>query len=129
MGKGNRLRTVTIPAAVKVRIDAWTRAAKISEGRIFRPVNKGDRVTGNFMADEKAIWQLVVHYARATSLGKLAPHDLRRSCAKLCRKAGGELEQIQLLLGHASVQTTERYLGTEQNLAAAVKDGLGLEMD
>jgi len=55
-------------------------------------------------------------------------HD-RRTCAKLCRKAGGELEQIQLLLGHASVQTTERYLGTEQNLELAVNDGLGLEMD
>jgi site-specific recombinase XerD len=81
------------------------------------------------ITDEKAIWQLVVHYARATSLGKLAPHDLRRTYAKLCRKAGAELEQIQLLLGHASVQTTERYLGTEQNLSVAVNDGLGLEMD
>jgi len=129
VGKGNRLRTVTIPAAVKVRIDTWTRSAKISEGKVFRPVNKGDRVAGEFIADEKAIWQLVVHYARGTSLAKLAPHDLRRSCAKLCRKAGGELEQIQLLLGHASIQTTERYLGTEQNLSVAVNDGLGLEME
>src|SRR5205823_14717266 len=39
-------------------------------------------------------------------------HDCRRTCAKLCHASGGELEQIQLLLGHASVQTTERYLGT-----------------
>jgi integrase len=39
----------------------------------------------------------------------LAPHDLRRTCARLCHAAGGELEQIQFLLGHASVQTTERY--------------------
>jgi site-specific recombinase XerD len=112
-GKGNRLRTVGVPAAVKVRIEEWTVAAAIYEGKIFRPVNKADRVAGISIADEKAIWQVVVHYAQATSLGKLAPHDLRRTCAKLCRKAGGELEQIQLLLGHASIQTTERYLGTE----------------
>ncbi len=63
-----------------------------------------------------------------TALGKLAPHDLRRTCAKLCRKAGGELEQIQLLLGHASIQTTERYLGTEQAFAHAVNDAIGLDM-
>ena len=69
-----------------------------------------------------------MRYAKATDLGKLAPHDLRRTCAKLCWKAGGELEQIQLLLGHASIQTTERYLGTEQALAHAVNDSIGLEM-
>ena len=68
-----------------------------------------------------------MRYARETELGKLAPYDLRRTCAKLCRKAGGDLEQTQLLLGHASVQTTERYHGTEQALVQAVNDGLGLE--
>src|SRR6266436_6030625 len=30
-------------------------------------------------------------------------HDLRRSCARFCHAAGGELEQIQFLLGHVSV--------------------------
>ena len=60
---------------------------------------------GSGIQDEKAIWRVVVRYARETELGKLAPHDLRRTCAKLCRKAGGDFEQIQLLLGHASVQT------------------------
>ena len=80
------------------------------------------------MADEKAIWNLVMRYAKETALGKLAPHDLRRTCAKLCRRAGGDLEQIQILLGHASIQTTERYLGTEQALAHAVNDGIGLDL-
>ena len=68
-------------------------------------------------------------YVRASLLGKLSPHDLRRTCAKLCRKAGGDLEQIQLLLGHASIQTTERYLGTEQNLTVAVNDAMGLDLE
>ena len=127
-GKGGRVRTVTVPAGVKTRIDLWTAAAGITEGPLFRPVTKGGVVQGRAFGDEKAIWRLVVRYARETELGKLAPHDLRRTCAKLCRKAGGDLEQIQLLLGHASVQTTERYLGTEQNLVEAVNDGLGLEL-
>ena len=57
----------------------------------------------------------------------LAPHDLRRTCARLCHQAGGELEQIQFLLGHVSVQTTERYLGCTQRIAAAVNDKIGIE--
>jgi integrase len=74
------------------------------------------------------IWWIVLGYARVLGLGNLAPHDLRRTCAKLCRASGGELEQIQLLLGHASIQTTEQYLGTRQNLADAVNDHLGVDL-
>jgi integrase len=55
----------------------------------------------------------------------MAPHDLRRTCAKLCHTNGGELEQIQFLLGHASVLTTERYLGCKQNLEQPVNDRFG----
>ena len=60
------------------------------------------------------------------NIKNLAPHDLRRTCARF-HLAGGELEQIQLLLGHASVQTTERYLVCKQRLSQAVNDKLGLE--
>jgi site-specific recombinase XerD len=59
----------------------------------------------------------------------IAPHDLRRTCARLCHQAGGELEQIQFLLGHVSVQTTERYLGCKQRFRDAVNDHIGLETD
>ena len=137
LGKGNRRRTVPVPAAVKHRVDAWVLAAGLNlnepggkcRGKLFRPISKAGKLTGDSMQDQKGIWHIVVQYARETSLGKLAPHDLRRTCAKLCRKAGGDLEQIQLLLGHASIQTTERYLGTVQNLSAAVNDALGGMMD
>src|SRR5262249_14307591 len=36
-------------------------------------------------------------------------------------------EQIQFLLGHVSVETTERYLGCKQRLQSAVNDRIGLE--
>ena len=42
---------------------------------------------------------------------------------------GGELEQIQFLLGHVSVQTTEKYLGFKQRFRHAVNDRLGIEPD
>ena len=54
------------------------------------------------------------------------PHDLRRNCARLCHSAGGELEQIQFLLGHISVQTTERYVGCKQRLDKAMNDRIEL---
>jgi site-specific recombinase XerD len=41
--------------------------------------------------------------------------------------AGGELEQIQFLLGHVSVQTTEKYLECKQKLRVAVNDRIGIE--
>jgi integrase len=127
VGKHGRVRTVPMPAWVKVAIDAWTSAAGIADGKIFRPVHRGDEVQGAALS-EKVIWQLLQGYAAAVSLAGIAPHDLRRTCAKLCRAAGGELEQIQLLLGHASVQTTERYLGTKQDLAHAPNDGIKLRL-
>jgi integrase len=53
----------------------------------------------------------------------------RHTCARLCYLAGGELEQIQFLLGHVSIQTTERYLGCKQRLCCAVNDRMGIEPD
>jgi hypothetical protein len=71
------------------------------------------------------VWYVVRDCARRLELEHIAPHDLRRTCAKLCHSNGGELEQIQFLLGHASVLTTERYLGCKQNLEQPVNDRFG----
>jgi integrase len=75
----------------------------------------------------KAVWHIVKESARRIGVAKLAPHDLRRTCARLCHASGGELEQIQFLLGHVSVQTTERYLGCKRRIRSAVNDRIGIE--
>jgi integrase len=107
VGKHGRVRTIPAPTWVKVAIDAWANGTGVTSGRVFRPVNRGDRVVGDAIS-EKIIWQLLRPYAAAVGVAGIAPHDLRRTTAKLCRAAGGELEQIQFLLGHSSVQTAER---------------------
>jgi site-specific recombinase XerD len=127
VGKHGRVRTVPMPTWVKVAIDAWTSAVGLADGRVFRPVNRGDKIQGESMS-EKVVWQMLQQYATDAGVPGIAPHDCRRSCAKLCRAAGGELEQIQLLLGHASVQTTERYLGTKQDLVHAPNDAIKLRV-
>jgi len=126
-GKHGRVRTMPMPTWVKVAIDAWSSAAELSDGYLLRPVNRADRVAGECLG-EKVVWQMLQQYAAAVGVLGIAPHDLRRTCAKLCRAAGGELEQIQLLLGHASVQTTERYLGTKQDLVHAPNDAIKLRV-
>ncbi|MBV9358503.1 MAG: site-specific integrase [Chloroflexi bacterium] len=66
----------------------------------------------------QAIADVVIAYAEPLGI-EVAPHDCRRTFAKLALKGGARLEQIQLSLGHASIRTTERYLGVEQDLADA----------
>jgi site-specific recombinase XerD len=127
VGKHGRVRTAPMPTWVKVAIDAWTAAAGVATSHVFRPVNRAGAVTGERLG-EKVVWQMLRQYATAAGVPGIAPHDCRRTCAKLCRAAGGELEQIQLLLGHASIQTTERYLGTKQDLVHAPNDAIRLRV-
>ena len=120
------MRTVPVPDWVRSALDEWLVAAGIDRGKLFRRVNKGGRAWGDGMT-EKAIWHIVKESAKHIGVAKLAPHDLRRTCARLCHASGGELEQIQFLLGHVSVQTTERYLGCKQRIRSAVNDRIGIE--
>ena len=73
-----------------------------------------------------AVWSVVEQSSKQIGIEHFGAHDLRRTCAKLCRKNGGDLEQIKFLLGHSSIQTTERYLGSDQDIEIAVNDNLGL---
>ncbi|MBS1826209.1 MAG: tyrosine-type recombinase/integrase [Acidobacteria bacterium] len=126
-GKGGRVRTVPMPSWSKAAMDVWTAAAGFTSGRVFRPVNKGDRLSGGQMTAQ-SIFETVKKYAAEIGVANIAPHDLRRTFAKLAHRGRAALEQIQLSLGHASVQTTERYLGVRQDLTDAPCDRLGLHL-
>ena len=100
MGKGDRGCLVEV--------------SKLASGTLFRSVAKTGKVWGSgFTA--KVIYSIVRKAASDCGFGPVAPHDLRRTCARLCHQAGGELEQIQFLLGHVSVQ--------RRNVILAVSNG------
>lgn len=126
VGKRNKTRSVPIAPWVKAAIDEWANVARLSEGRVFRAVHRSGLIMGDGMTPQ-AVYNVVEKYGKVCGLD-VAAHDLRRTFAKLARNGGGRLEQIQLSLGHASIKTTERYLGTEQDLTDAPGDYLGLRL-
>ena len=93
-------------------------------GAIFRSVTRHGHLTLRRLSPQ-GVFAIVKTYADKLKL-VVRPHDLRRSFAKLAHSGQAPLEQIQLSLGHASVVTTEIYLGVKQNLQDAPCDRLGL---
>ncbi|HEY2019214.1 MAG TPA: tyrosine-type recombinase/integrase [Bryobacteraceae bacterium] len=125
-GKGGRVRTVPMPGWARVAIENWGAATGLSSGRILHSINKGDHRIHAGMSPQ-SVFMTVQSYARQLGI-RAAPHDLRRTFAKLAHKGRAPLEQIQLSLGHATILTTERYLGVRQDLNDAPCDHLGLDV-
>lgn len=124
-GKHGRTRTVPVASWVKHIVDVWTREQVIrGDEYLFPPMRKGGHVLDGHMTPQ-AVWDVVSMYS---PVDKLAPHDLRRTFAKLAHKAGAPIEQIQQSLGHASIQTTERYLGVDLDLHNAPSDYIKLDV-
>jgi integrase len=105
-------------------LETWQDASGLTSGRILHSINKGYRITHAGMSPQ-SVFMTVQSYARQLGI-QAAPHDLRRTFAKLAHKGRAALEQIQLSLGHATILTTERYLGVRQDLNDAPCDHLGL---
>jgi site-specific recombinase XerD len=93
VGKAAHVRTVPMPDWVKAILDHWLSAADTKQGKLFRCVCRKGTVWGTGIT-EKVVWHVVKEYAERLGISKLAPHDLRRSCARFCHDSGGELEQI-----------------------------------
>jgi integrase len=124
VGKHDRIRSVPIPDWTKHDIDEWIAAAGFRSGPLFRRIDKSGKVQDGAISSN-AIYEIVRQYATAIGV-EIAPHDARRTFAKLAHLGHAGLDQIQLTLGHSSILTTERYLGVLQNLSDAPCDHLGL---
>lgn len=126
VGKRSKTRSVPMPSWAKAAIDAYTVASGIVAGPLFRSVRRGDHIQDSGMTAQ-AIFDIVRTYAQQIGVD-VRPHDLRRTFAKLAHKGAAPIEQIQISLGHSSVQTTERYIGVQQDLSSAPCDALGLRI-
>src|SRR5262252_5257581 len=67
VGKHGRVRTIPMPTWVKVAIDSWTGPAGISDGQVFRALNRSGQLSGAALS-ERVVWQLLQGYAAAAGV-------------------------------------------------------------
>lgn len=100
-------------------------ASRGNTGYIARSVNGnaafGERLSG------QAVFDVVAKRGAMIAIADLQPHDLRRTYAQLGFEAGIRIVRISLLLGHANVATTQRYLNLELDLERTISDVIPLD--
>lgn len=145
VGKGARVRSVGIPPWVKGALDSWAGFLGLNEdGRVFRALNKDGQLAGRVKTKSghwtdgnltpQAVYNIVKEHVVAAGITNskgepvLAAHDLRRTAAALALKGGADLRQIQQMLGHASITTTERYLEPMRSLRVTAGDFIQIEL-
>lgn len=128
-GKGNRIRSVPIDGWVKVAIDAWLAAANVKGGYVFKPIRKNGTLASWEPLHPQTVYDALAVYVDQLQIPNFAPHDARRTFALLALKGGASLQQIQYSLGHASVLTTEKYVGNQQDFTDAPSDHVGLRIE
>lgn len=126
VGKHGRVRTVPVPEWVMQHVQRWLTRAGVASGRVFRAISKGGEISGSSITPQ-AVYEVARTYGYRAGL-RIAPHDLRRTFAKLAYSGGAPVEQIQICLGHASLTTTEVYLGLKQDLRNAPGDRIHLKI-
>lgn len=104
-----RSRTLPIPPWSKEAILGWLHQARLKSGPLFPSVSRSGTISSRALTVQSVL-SIVSSYGRLVGI-EVTPEDLRRTCGALCREAGGDLDQIRVLLGHASIETTERLLG------------------
>lgn len=126
VGKRNKTRSVPMPAWTKNAVDDYITAAGFSNGPLFRSMRWTNDTLQPVCMSSQTVFTVVVTYAAKLGVN-VRPHDLRRTFAKLAHKGKAPIDQIQFSLGHDSMQTTERYIGTQQDLSDAPCDVLGIK--
>ena len=124
-GKHARVRSIVVNDLAKEIVDAWLASAGVSDGFIFRPIDRSGNVREGHISGAR-IWQILTEHAEYSFDKKVSPHVLRYTYARLAHRNGASIEQIQLSLGHKDIKTTMDYIGAEIDLEGAPSDALGL---
>lgn len=123
--KGGRERTQPIPADVKQAIDDYLRKDRKrrevqhsdgAEQHIFQPHTNYRTLEFNKPISSTMAWHIVRRWGEFTGIGKLSPHDLRRTAITRALDQGLSYRQVQMMTGHRDPKTVMRYDHGRENL-------------
>jgi integrase len=121
-GKGNKDRIVPIQPLLEKRLIEWHK--ETGDGFIARAVNKAGTINGSL--SDHAVNDIVKKYGAMLGL-ELEAHDCRRTFSRLGYDAGVGIEQISVVLGHESIETTMEYLGLDIDIESTISDFIPLK--
>lgn len=107
-GRGNRGRAVPIPEDTLLALSEYLAGARAqllkdpTEAALF--VNhRGQKLT------RQGLWLIIKEHAEVAGIADVTPHTLRHSFASHRLNDGANLKDLQVLLGHANLSTTQVY--------------------
>lgn len=126
IGKGNKERLAFIPQEAWDNMMAWIKDYRgEQDGPLFCRIRKFGDVTDERLSDQ-AIYYLLGKRQMEAGLEKITPHDLRRTVATMLDNNGESLATIKDYLGHASINTTQRYIRHNEDKKKTAAERLGL---
>lgn len=108
-GKGNKQRVVPFGVPALHALESWLDKGRIALVTSKTPANalflgnRGGRI------NQRQVRQLVHERAEAAGVPRISPHALRHSTATHLLDGGADLREVQEMLGHSSLATTQRY--------------------
>jgi site-specific recombinase XerD len=123
--KGGRERTQPIPSEVKkaideyIKLDRTRRSLQHSDGAeqfIFQPHTNYRTLEFNKPLSSTMAWHIVVKWGKFSGVGKLSPHDLRRTAITRALDQGLSYRQVQMMSGHKDPKTVMRYDHGRENM-------------
>jgi site-specific recombinase XerD len=93
---------------VKKRLQQWLKCRGVQTGALFCPVLKNQRIVLRPLRAQ-AIYTIVQQRSLMAGLGKLRPHDLRRTFVTRLLESKVDINEVRQLVGHADIKTTSRY--------------------
>lgn len=109
-GKGEKIRVVFLTSNAKLTVKAYVDKRVDVDASLFIQLGPRAKSSTNLRLTTRTIERIVKHYAiKAGILKKVTPHVLRHTFATDLLSNGADLRAVQMMLGHASISTTQIY--------------------